>query len=179
MCCMETNPIENIEKHRAELLGKINTAIASLGSNRKWNELPEFLPEYKLIKGKRVLMVDDSTYTIEDFIPYLMVATDGNMQFVLHKEDQTSGGLLRAILDSKPNPDIVLLDYSLANGVEGPNIAEHLQIGGFEAKIFGFSSESDYKLRFKRAGFGFVYKSSTDLEGSVKNLARLLENQKT
>ena len=99
------------------------------------------------------------------------MATDGNFSYILHKE-QTTGGLLAEI--SEQNPDIILLDYHLANGLKGDRLAEVLKLEGVGAKLIGFSSETEAKEHFKKVGVEAVEKDGGNPKKSLKEIAGLI-----
>ncbi len=170
----ETNLNPTPEQQTA-LLEKINQALAELGSGAKWKRAPEFLAEYEPLRGKKIIMVDDLKKLLEHFVPLFMVATDGNAGFVEHL-NQTIDELVDQIIHI--NPDIVLLDFNLANNVLGSEIAEKLTTHSFSGISVGFSSDTKTAEKFIAAGaIGAVDKDAGDPEKSVVELAKLIANK--
>jgi|CXWL01.1.fsa_nt_gi CheY-like chemotaxis protein len=154
------------------LLGKINDVLTALGVATRWRRAPKYLPEYAPLKGKSVLMVDDVMGVLENFIPDLVIATDGRASF-LHHEQQTAEALASEIMSA--NPDIVLLDYNLAQGIKGDTVANLLKEQGFAGQMVGFSSENQHESKFVTAGAqGCVEKINFDPAESIKKLAEIV-----
>ncbi len=157
-----------------DLKAKIDSLFEAVGSSSRILRLPPDSPEYAPFKGKRVLMVDDAKILIENFIPSLTVATDGNAAFILHTAEQSRDVLVDAILTK--DPQIILMDYHLAGGVEGDDIIRAIIAKGFTGKIVGFSSDSAAQRAFSAAGaVGSVDKmgSSSDLDEPIKQAAQI------
>ncbi|MDO8569862.1 MAG: hypothetical protein Q7R89_03795 [bacterium] len=162
----------NQEPNRNLLLEKINKTLLEMGSKAKYLKLPEDFEEYKSLKGKKILMLDDVRRLLEAFIPDLMVATDGNATYVLHegkRPDETA----KEIIEKKP--DVALLDYDLSNGVTGIDIYNILKENGYSGQSIGFSSSKTYSNNFKKAGIeNCVNKDTGYIEGTLKELAKLV-----
>jgi len=157
------------------LLQKVNQILESLGSTSKYKRLSEKVEGCEALKGKKVMMIDDVLGLLEQIIPELMVATDGNAQAVLHR-DQTLGGLVKAVLEN--NPDIILIDQDLNNNAKGSELLPLILHHRPESFCVGFSSDKDNARKFLAAGArGFVEKSSYDTEGCLQELAKLVEKK--
>lgn len=162
----------NLETNKEAILGKINQKLAALGSKSEWLRSPEFFPEYEMLKGKTILMVDDIKEVIEGFVPDLMVATNGNASFIQHGQ-QTIEELVDEIM--KANPNIVLLDYNLAQDIKGDVVARLLKEKGFAGESIGFSSENEHAGKFMKAGaLGCIEKSTFEPSDSIKKLAEIV-----
>ena len=109
---MEEIKAENQAERNVELLEKINAILAGLGSRARWLKLPQAQLEYTALKDKRVLMVDDIAGVLEQFVPDLVIATDGKASF-LQYVNQTAYNLTDEMVAG--NPDIILLDYNLSD----------------------------------------------------------------
>ncbi len=158
---------QNAEK---KILQKINTTLSSLSIKDEWIKAPEFLPEYHFFKDKKVLMVDDVMGVIANNLPEYITATAGKANAIYHTR-QSLDELVSQIIGE--NPDIVLMDYSLANEITGASVIKELQAKGFKGKIVGHSSESRSN-EFKEAGaVGSIDKGSGDVSKSVKELIKL------
>ena len=167
-----TTPINPEEAHRLKILAKINAALKSLESSATYRRAYEALPEYKPLENMNIAMVDDSANIGEAFIPHFMIATNGNMSFILHK-DQSLATFVKKILEVKP--DIVLIDYTLENGIKGDDLARLLLYEGFSGKIVGFSSSAFYNKKFTDIGALAVKKDTSEPINSVIALANLIK----
>lgn len=133
-----------IDQHQAELLEKINAPLQELSKQvkwlgGKWIKLPESLPEYEKLKGKRILLVDDAATVIGGLLPQFMVATDGNFSFIQYKGEDLKL-LIKEIIEK--NPEILLLDYNLSEayseeGLKGTDVANAVRDAAFEGKMVG------------------------------------------
>ena len=161
----------SVENKDAELLDKINSLLAELGSSAKWVELPDFNPEYSSLQGKSITIVEDSVDILKNQLPDLVVASNGKASFVLNK-DEPIGELVKKIVDK--NPDIVLMDGTLAN-VKGTYVIEMLKKSGYEGKIIGYSSSEDSNDELIASGaIGAVDKSSYEKKTHDPNSVKLL-----
>ncbi len=153
------------------LLAKINTALAALGSTGKWKRLPEFQPEYQILLGKKIVIIDDYFMILQNMIPELMVASGGNAEAIHH-----TGESLQELVDMflSRQPDIIIMDYNLAAGLKGTSIVRELFKRGFTGKIVGGSSEPERVRDFIAVGaLGNIDES--DEVGAVKDLAKLVK----
>ena len=159
------------------ILNKINEALKRFHFDGEWLRAPEFLPEYENLKGKRILIVEDIEMIIQNVLPEYIVATDGTADAILHS-DQNLEKLADEILEK--NPEVVLMDYTLANGVTGVEVMNALKNKGYSGKFLGFSSEGSREREFVRFGaIGALKKSDYPVSKTVLELARILrENEK-
>lgn len=162
------------EPDKALLLDKINAVLADLGSDAKYLKLPKDCPEYKSLKGKKILMLDDIDRLLEAFLPDLIVATDGNAAYIFHK-GASPEDTAKEILEQ--NPDIALLDYSLQEGVKGTDVYKKLQEKGFAGLSIGFSSDKDSLKNFQRVGADGIEKDTFDTGAVVKEIAKLVKEK--
>jgi len=180
---MET-PQEQLtaEQHQAALLEKINAPLQELSKQvkwlgGKWIKLPESLPEYEKLKGKRILLVDDAATVIGGLLPQFMVATDGNFSFIQYKGEDVRQLIEEIIAKS---PEILLLDYNLSEdysgeGLKGTDVANALQENAFEGKMVGFSSEKSSIEEFqRRSGIVAIEKNTFSIEDSLKELSKVI-----
>lgn len=157
---------------QTEILRKINDALTALGVDEEWIKAPEFLPEYEKLKGKRITIVDDVKGVIANNLPEYIVATGGNASAVCHTE-QDLNGLVVEVLAT--NPEIVLMDYTLLNGITGVGVIGALRANGFEGKVIGYSSEKSRNSEFMKAGaIGCIGKSAYPASKSVQELITIL-----
>lgn len=169
---IETAPPATPEEYRAVLLEKINQILADLGSTGKWRKLPESFAEYEALRGKKIVMVDDVKMLLENFMPILMVATDGNASFVQYT-GQAMDELIEQI--ARNNPDIVLMDYHLSEYFKGSGVVRALKEQKFSGQAIGFSSDARAAREFTAAGAdGTVNKGAGLVEEAVKELADLI-----
>ena len=158
------------EMHKDELLKKANSTLEQLGLTARYRKLKESLEGCEMLKGKKIVMVDDIANLMLMFAGDLIVATDGNSSFILHT-DQTEGDLVKQILDA--NPDIVLMDKNLANNLSGVDVTKDLLNNNSSINVIGFSSESSAGKEFLSAGAkGFVDKDTSDTIGTIQNIAK-------
>ncbi len=124
---------------------------------------------------------------ITEFIPVLLIATEGNANF-LHHQDQDTNDLIEDEIERvvnsiiAENPDIVLMDLMLANGIRGTEVVRILGRYGFDtSKVIGFSSLSgrDIIEQFENAGAFTATSKSTRRGGPadvVTRVARVVKN---
>ena len=97
---------------KPDLLDRINRALKELGSSAKYKKAPKYKPGFEHLRDKTVVIVDDVYGVLEGFIPEMMVASNGNADFI-HFTNQSKEELVRQIMEK--NPDIVFLDYNLSD----------------------------------------------------------------
>ena len=173
---MEGENILNPEVQPMTLLEKINKVLAELGSTGKWKRPPEFLEGYEPLKDKIVVMVDDVKTVLENFVPHLIVATDGKASFVEYK-GQKLDELLEQIMLHKPN--IVVMDYHLSENLKGTSVINALREQNFPGKTIGFSSDNTAREFSDAGAIGVVDKGGYSPEDSVEKLAKLVSKEKT
>ena len=133
-------------------LNKINTALADFGSELEYLKPPEFQPEYESLRGKKVVMVDDVFGVIENILPEIVVATDGNARGI-HYKGQSLQELAADILSKKP--DVIILDYHLSDYLKGIEVAKELSKIGFTGKIVGYLRNQHFMRRRSQRPFAF------------------------
>ncbi len=172
---LDIGNIKKSEEQKLTILEKVNKSLADLGSTAKWKRAPEFLEEYKPLRGKTLVMIDDVKKLLEHFAPNLMVATDGNASFVEYT-DQDPDKLVKQIMQH--NPDIVIIDYHLSDYLKGSSVIESLKEKNFSGKVIGFSSDNDTVKAFMNAGaIGTVEKDASQPEKSVTEMANLISKE--
>ena len=73
------------------------------------------------------------------------------------------------------NPNIVVMDFHLAEEIKGSTVIQALNNRGFTGLSVGFSSDTDASDDFIAAGAkGAVNKDSGNPEGSVTAVAKLI-----
>ena len=157
------------EKTESVALQKINAALAEIGSQNRWRIAPEFLPEYERLKGKKIVMVDDTFMAIENILPELVVATDGNATAIPYKE-QSLQKLVSEIMST--DPDVIILDYHLSEKLKGITVAKELISAGYMGKFVGCSSDRDAGKEFAKIGsLGNIDKIHYPTSEAIKKLA--------
>lgn len=145
----------------------INAAIEELGGKQKWLRLPDNLPEYAKLANKKIVMVDDTSTLLQAYVPDLMVSTGNKTEFILH-ESQTPNELATAII--KSSPDIVLIDYNLAQGLRGTDVCKLLRSSGYTGTLIGFSSEKNFTSK----DVDYIISKDSEPSVSLKKLAELI-----
>lgn len=169
---MSTENVQGPEVIKVPILEKINKALADLGSDSKWRRAPEFMAEYLPLKDKVVVMIDDIKEILENFVPHLMVATEGKSSFIEYK-GQKLDELVQQIM--KYHPDIVVVDFHLSDYVKGSSVVRALKEKNFAGEMVGFSSDSHVAREFTNAGAkGAVEKNNAYPERSVGELAKIV-----
>jgi len=134
---------------KPDLLDRINRALKELGSSAKYKKAPKYKPGFEHLRDKTVVIIDDVYGVLEGFIPEMMVASNGNADFI-HFTNQSKEELVRQIMEK--NPDIVFLDYNLSDELKGSAIAKQLKSEGFGGDVIGFSSDPGTSRDFQNAG---------------------------
>ncbi len=157
-----------------DLKTKVNRAFEELGVGTRYKKVKETVPGCENLRGKRIVMVDDVKAVLETFVEDLVVASDGNASFILHK-DQSLDELVGEIIQR--NPDIVLVDGHLAHGIEGDAVIESLSRINAVLKSIIFSSDSHIGDRLTSGNIaGVVKKETSDPETSVKKVADIISS---
>lgn len=166
---MNKDPIPSSGIESNPVLELVNNALEKLGSKMKYIKAPEYLPEYDALKGKKIIMIDDSFDVLENILPELVVASNGNAE-TIHYTNQKLEELVVELLDK--HPDILILDYHLSDYLKGIEIAKELNKAGFEGKIVGGSSESERGKEFMKVGaVGNIDKTEYPTSDTIKHLA--------
>ncbi|MEK7138352.1 MAG: response regulator [Patescibacteria group bacterium] len=156
-----------------QLAAKIQAAYASLDYPMEVspNEVPEKFEGFEPLRDRKVVMVDDGKFILTAFVPELMVATNGNAEFI-EQSEQDAQQLTDNILSR--NPEIVLMDYSLKS-MTGSTVAKMLTEKKFQGIIIGFSNNSDSNSEFQKAGVTkTAFKSISNPRDSVLEVANLI-----
>ncbi|MBN8549028.1 MAG: hypothetical protein J0M12_06915 [Deltaproteobacteria bacterium] len=158
----------------AELKPIMEAQLLALDIDPKGIKLPKLsiIPE---LHGKQVLLVDDSADVFRKFVPYLVVATNGEANFIRYRAG-SAGDLAKKILAA--NPDIALLDGQLGEKVRGWDVVSLVHKANPRLLCVGFSAEATFDRAFTAAGaMGFVHKRVDAVEDSMAVLieqARIL-----
>ena len=132
-----------------DLVFKINQAFEKLGVNARWKKAPKIPEGCESLKDKTIVMVDDMIGVLEQFAPYLIVATEGKTSLI-HYKSQSLEQLVDQILEN--NPNLVLMDYNLSESLKGSDVIKVLKEKSYEGDSFGFSSDPDTTRDFEEAG---------------------------
>lgn len=174
---METSAQIQEEQERAAMLVKINAVMTELGSSAHYLRAPEYLKEYGALKGKRLLMVDDIAGVIQNLIPELMVATDGNASALLYRGEDIDA-LVKEIIEKAPQ--IVLMDYHLSEALKGTKVVTSLLENGYAGVVVGSSSDEKRNSEFRSFGaVGCINKTALDTAETVKTLAAFVGTAET
>ncbi len=166
---MNKDPIPSSGIESNPVLELVNNALEKLGSKMKYIKAPEYFPEYDALKGKKIIMIDDAFGVLENILPELVVASNGNAE-AIHYTNQKLEELVVELLDK--HPDILILDYHLSDYLKGIEIAKELNKAGFEGKIVGGSSESERGKEFMKVGAaGNIDKTEYPTSDTIKHLA--------
>lgn len=157
----------------AALLSRVNETMQELGSSSKWLKLKKMPEGAEVLKGKRIVMVDDLRNILTSYVPNLIVATDDQAGFVLH-EQQSMETLVEQILEK--TPEIILMDRKLASGINGADVTRSILQKEPGIKIIGFSSEGDATDFMGAGAVGFVEKDTLEPAESIKQVAELLKS---
>ncbi len=136
---------------------------------------PERGKRTSALYGERVVMVDDMDSMLAAFARALTEATGGRAFFLLHQ-----GELPEPLVDTilAVSHDVVLLDYHLARGQQGTNVARALKTRAPRVCIIGFSTDASAANDFRAAGAdGFVTKTPGDPKACGAAIAMLVEEQ--
>ena len=153
--CGEKSPLSESADAGTEgirLLELINRQLAILQPITARYACPE-LPKVQkcpVLSSRRLLMVDDSAGFLREWIPLLLASTGGNGDFLLHRDGVSGAELLKCIVEKKP--DLILLDYQLADGVAGEDLVSPLLHHLPNCIIVGFSADDKLNERTLLAG---------------------------
>jgi|GEM_PF-4696752 hypothetical protein len=128
------------------------------------------------LRDKKITMIDDQEIVFGTFVPRLLVETNGKATFIYHQ-----GQTIEEIIDEliKTNPDAVLIDYNLANGIKGSDLVKILNQKEFPGKVFGFSTDMRANKKFKEANAsGVIYKDLNNTESPIRQLSQYLSNHR-
>ncbi|HAI22499.1 TPA: hypothetical protein DCP77_00725 [Candidatus Collierbacteria bacterium] len=122
------------------------------------------------LRDKKITLLDDQETVFGSFVPRLLVETNGKAAFIYH-QGQTAEEIIEELL--KTNPDAVLIDYNLANGIKGSDLVKILNKKEFPGKVFGFSTDMRANMAFKEANAdGVIYKDINNTESPIRQLSQ-------
>ena len=133
--------------------------------------LPAVPADLAPLRGKKILLVDDSPDILAAFLPLLVAATEGKAELLLHREGSPED-LAESVL--KLHPSVILLDEYLAGGVRGHDVASLIKKKLPESLCIGFSNAESPRTLFEQEGAKFVYKDVSDPEGTLARVADVL-----
>ncbi|NLF25086.1 MAG: response regulator [Deltaproteobacteria bacterium] len=162
---------------RENLLQKINAAQLTLGQQGEYSEVPDVpLHVYETLRGKRVLMVDDTAVLLAIYSRFLVSASDGHSDFVLHLKHMQKSDLMDAIIAKRP--DVILLDYELEAGLKGPDLVAPLREQLPNCLLIGFSSVPSCNQFFIEAGAdGAVLKRVNQIPQTLERIAEVVKSR--
>lgn len=154
------------------LLETINTSIEKIGMDSNVSQIPVLPVETQVLKGKKIVYVDDVKNLLSFFTPYLVTAT-GEEIFLIEYKNEKLDELVKNILSFKP--EIILLDYNLSRELKGGEVFSKLKEKEFEGIVIGFST-LEYKDSFLNSGVdSFVSKNTSDPELTIEKIAEEVE----
>lgn len=172
---MESSEQDQAAQGREVILAKVNAVVTELGGWAPYLRnlrTPEYREEYSALKGKRVLIVDDSSVVIQYLIRELMVATDGNASALLYRGEDVAV-LVREIIEKAPH--VILMDYHLSEALKGTAVMEGLSQVGYAGIVVGSSSDEKRNSEFAQFGaVGCIDKTALDTGETVKKLALIV-----
>ncbi|TSC57842.1 MAG: N-methyl-transferase [Candidatus Peregrinibacteria bacterium Greene0416_19] len=170
----ENQPIALAPDRKEELLRQVNDTLAGMQSTMKYKRLIDPIPGCEALRGKRIVMVDDNSGVLQNFVEHLTVVTDGSVSFIRHG-DQELENLIREIMST--HPDIVLMDYHLSETLKGDAVVRALLERQPGAMCIGFSSDNNAREPFVRAGAkGVARKEAYDAEASLRAVAEIVSS---
>ena len=115
-----------------------------------------------------------NVFVVEDFpaIRRMIVSRLGEIERV-DVVGEAEGEADALTLIRKSEPDVVLLDLSLAGGGSGLKVLKELRRGGFSSKVFVVSTESAGAQACVQAGADGFYDKASELERLFVDLANL------
>ena len=117
-------------------------------------------------------MLEDQGIVLETFAPILLFETNGKATFIYH-QGQSTEEIIEELI--KTNPDAVLIDYNLANGLKGTDIVKILNQKKFPGKVFGFSIDIRANRAFQEVNAdGVIYKDLNNTESPIRQLSHYL-----
>lgn len=173
MVTEQPEPIQDLAVERkAQLLQSVNVTLAGLQSTLKYKRIFDAIPGCEVLRGKKIVMVDDMQSVLESFVAPLMVVTDGHALFMQYK-GQLLEDLLQELLAAQP--EIVLVDFHLSETVKGDALVRMIAERHPEITCIGFSSDKDAKHPFLKAGVqGVAPKEAHDPDVSLQAVAKLI-----
>ncbi len=155
-----------------QALERLNAIYAQIGVATRSDVPEQELDGHKALKGKKILLIDDSAWVFELYAEPLMSVTGGNAYFLLH-EGLKLNSLLEKILEI--DPQYVLMDANLDSSVSGIDVTAELVRRKPEIRVIGFSNSISYAPAFMEAGaVGAVRKRSDDVGASMKEIEMLI-----
>jgi len=153
-----------------QILDLVKQSLKDVGETYEEAHLP-CPPEGKLA-GKTILQVDDELLMLQTFIPYLASASAKKAIGILHKGEPPDEIVAKVI---ERTPDIVLLDYCLADQINGSSLVAPIRKALPDALIIGFSTGAYYEQLFTQAGAdGFLIKKTYEVARLPSQLASLI-----
>ena len=159
-----------------ELKKRVDAEFAKIGSTSKitLKGVKYFLAvasKAEAMLGKRILVVDDSKDVLQNIIPLLTVATNGQSNYILHKGEDIET-ICATIVEA--NPEFVLMDYSLYGELTGDQIIQRLLQLRPDIKCIGFSSENR-TVEFSKAGaIGSIDKKLDNEEDTLRDITSMI-----
>lgn len=145
-----TSDLSSAVSQELRILELINSGQRELGETARYLRVPEVPEETrKALSGVRISIVDDTRDVLCHWQPVLLTATGGNAATIWHRS-QSAETLLKEIIST--SPDVILLDYELADDLTGADLVTSLKVALPHSVIIGFSSSSSNNQALQRAG---------------------------
>jgi CheY-like chemotaxis protein len=150
----------------------IHEIRTSLGIECDVGPEPDPFKEAEVLAGRRVVLVDDEIMTLSCFVSDFTAATRGSAVFLPHL-GQSLEELVEAV--SRAQPEYVLMDFRLAQGLEGPEVVRGLLNRRSDLLCFGFSSDVNVRPNFLEVGAReVILKNTADPRESLLALVEML-----
>lgn len=166
-------PISESER----LLAIINDSVRALGQPGSFFKLPEVQPHIQQqLQNKQLLLVEDNPVIAALYSRYLVTATNGNFNFVIHTARIQMDTLLEFVVTKQP--DVVLLDYQLAAGLRGTELVAPLRRELPRSILIGFSSDPFDNQQLVAAGAsGAATKRTSQIVETLEEIALVVRNK--
>ncbi|MEZ4754078.1 MAG: hypothetical protein R3A13_07180 [Bdellovibrionota bacterium] len=159
------------------LLVEINNMLLSIPGATTCESLPQFNLSSDLLSKEKVFLLDDSVGVFEIYLPALMLATEGNTDFLCHSNVQSLSDVISIIEHSAPS--LVLIDFYLAGSLRGTDVCQELSQSFPEIKLFGFSSigrDPKIKQAFLNSGAIASIQKTKDCSATLEDLLGWLQS---
>ncbi|HLD71648.1 MAG TPA: hypothetical protein VI873_03480 [Candidatus Peribacteraceae bacterium] len=152
------------------LLQRARDGAKSLHLHSEIESLPNVPVDCASLKGKKIVLLDDSPDVFAAFFLPLFAATEGACSFLWHQNESQ-----QELIERVTQGDIVLIDEYLANNMHGHTLVPELLKRKPNLTCIGFSNTARKESIFLAAGaHGFVTKDPGDPWGTLKRVAAII-----